>query len=609
MSPSLPPTDRQREPAVVRPRVVVQPDAAPTPLASAVTELLAAAVPARVRLLGPPGAGKRTALGLLRAEFGDRVDLQLLDVDDPTPATARVVVRAVERPAESAADAGPTWTLAPWSDDDCLAYLRAAHPDQAAAAIAAFRHPAPLLDLRRWPRLCRDVLDHLAHLAATSNANHQSATDPLCALAFVLANRLGQRRAVARDHALRTFLPPHARATAVELPAILRADAQPFQSLAVRALLAAEELLRHTADDLVAPFAPRAFPDALIDMAAHLLHADPTLMHRLIELAARPRKQPALLLSVLCAGVPLFRPPHRRLRDLEGARLPGIDLAAADLARATLTEATMHGADLRGADAREAAAIRLQADRLRGAGLRADRIDLTEASLRGADLSRASLAGATLLRTDLAGATCAHADLRQARLVGARLTDCDLTAARLDGADLSHTDLRTAAVRGASLVGARLVGAALAGRDLGGVAAKDADFTRADLAGSSWRSADLRGATFADANLADIDLEGADLRAADLRTAVFQGRRSRRGDSPGEVADDGPRANTLGRGEATARADASEHLRTANLRGCDLRAAKLDGVDLFGVDLRGARLDPMQRDLARRCRAVLDLGT
>jgi len=588
--------------AIVRPRVVVGHDLPPMLLEEEVGALLAHDGRAEVWVVGPPGCGKRSALRHLAAVFADEHDLQV--GDDPHP-DARVIVKAATR--EPDAPGALCWQLAAWSDDDCFDYLLSQHPHQASAAFAAWQHPAPIPDLRRHPELCRAVLDHLAHVAASAG-HDASATDPLCALAFVLAARFGQRRAAARDFALRSFLPPRERrpGEAAHQAAIAGQEPLLLRSLTVRALLAAEELLRRAADGEDAPFPPRAWSEPLADAIGHLLHADPTLMHGLLAQAARQQRRPALLFSALCTAVPAFRPPHARTRDLAGARLIGIDLRGAHLADCILTEAQLRNANLDGADCRKAAAARLLAHGLRATDLVADDIDLTDALLHGAVLTGARLAGACLLRADLTDAVLNGADLRRARLVGVRVGSTDFTGARLDGADLSQTDLRGADLRTASLQGARLHDSQFGGMDLVGLSASDADFARADLTGARLSGADLRRAVFADGTLADVDFEGADLRGADLRRCAFHLGGSRSGLVGSEIAGEGSRTGFYGDVEDEARFTSPEDLRKANLRAADLRGALLDGVDLFLVDLRQARLDPAAREHARRCRAILD---
>lgn len=276
----------------------------------------------------------------------------------------------------------------PWSDADCLAWLRTTHEKEAEAAFAAFQLPAPVRDLRAHGELCEAVLAHLAHFARTQP--RAEPPDAFCALAFVLGTKLGQRRAAARAFALRSFGAPPTRGPREAAETMLRdEDRMLLAAVCVRSLLAAEELVRLAAEGLRSPLPERSWPESLVEAAAHLLHADPVLMHRLTDVATKPPRQPSLLLSLLCDAIPGFRPPVQRYRDLAGARLCGIDLSGADLVQAQL-----HG-------------------------------------------------------VDLANAKLARADLRKANLVGARLTGADLRSAKLTGANLAGADLTGADLRGA----------------------------------------------------------------------------------------------------------------------------------------------------------------
>ena len=156
-------------------------------------------------------------------------------------------------------------------------------------------------------------------------------------------------------------------------------------------MLAAEELVRTAIRRGEALSPPRSWPQQLVDAIVHLLLVDPVLMHHLADVSMNPPRRPALLLSILVAAEPSFRPPVGRYRDLSGARLCGIDLRVADLSGCNLQRADLTGAKLCDAD-------------LRGA-------DLTGAKLRGADLTQAILTGCVLTETDLEGADLSGAVL------------------------------------------------------------------------------------------------------------------------------------------------------------------------------------------------------
>lgn len=640
------------EPALapVRPRVGLEPGGVARLLEEEVETLLAGGRPALVRLEGRPGSGRTTALRHVAAVLGAHRGLRLLDQGSELCAGQwSVTVQAADAPMAgarrpppgsvraAAARAGPgkpalemVWELLPWSDDDCLEYLMNVHPRRVAAAFGAWRAPVPAHDLRSWPGLCRAVLDHLA---VTATATPAPGTDALCALAFVLQARLGQRRAAARDFALRLLVPPDPRRPGLEPGqfAIMHTGRVPLGSRTVRDLLAAEALL--LAADQQRGRAPQArwWPAGVVAVLGHLLATDPALLHRLHERAAAPARHAALLLSVLCAAIPELRPPARRLSRLAGARLCGIDLSGrkivGSLDDADLTDADLRGATFRGllragrplslcrtrldrarldgvvlgaADARG-----LQARGLCAPGLVAGGAVLAGAVLREARLADAVLQGADLRGADLTDAVLARADLRGALLHGARLAGTDLSCARLDRARLAQADLREAALAGAVLTGAQLGRCRLDGVQLPDLLAERADLTAADLTAARLPRARLGGAVLARCGLADIDLQRADLRGAVLAGATFHLGNSRSGHVGSTIAGEGSRTGFYTDESLEQHFAAPEDVRKANLRGCDLRGADLTGVDLYLVDLRGAILDDAAREHARRCRAIL----
>ena len=379
--------------ATIRPRIV-EAGMAPRLLEDAVAELLAAPGNAEVALVGRRAAGKTTALRHLLAVFGTRSDLRLVDEDDSMPQLrSRVTVRACRAaPADVRA-----FELAPWSDDDCEDYLAKNHEAQRDAALAAWKAPAPLLDLRQRKDLVTAVLDHQATVARVDPK--QPPPDAFCSLAFVLGTRLGQRRAAARALSLRSLGAGSVRGQEATEALLTPGDRDLLDCSCVRSMLAAEELVRTAIRRGEALSPPRGWPQQLVDAIVHLLLVDPVLMHHLADVSMNPPRRPALLLSILVAAEPSFRPPVGRYRDLSGARLCSIDLRVADLSGCNLQRADLTGAKLCDAD-------------LRGA-------DLTGAKLRGADLSRAILTGCVLTDTDLEGADLSGAVLdatAQARL-------------------------------------------------------------------------------------------------------------------------------------------------------------------------------------------------
>lgn len=160
---------------------------------------------------------------------------------------------------------------------------------------------------------------------------------------------------------------------------------------------------------------------------------------------------------------------------------------------------------------------------LRSNGRRGERINLTDAKLRGLDLNSVDLRNAELRQADLSDtqleyANLSGADLSGAILTGSHLYHAKLNAARLENAFLSRADL----------VGADLTGAHLYKADLKDVHLFVADLTNAELVAAQVErgdldSAKLHGVQLVDANLKDANLTRADLTAGDLTNSNLTG--------------------------------------------------------------------------------------
>jgi uncharacterized protein YjbI with pentapeptide repeats len=115
-----------------------------------------------------------------------------------------------------------------------------------------------------------------------------------------------------------------------------------------------------------------------------------------------------------------------------------------------------------------------------------ERLDLSQADLRGANLGQADLTKANLDRADLTRAT----------LIGTNLTKANLTRANLQQADLSIANLQTATLR-------------------------EANLEQADLYAATLRTADLTQANLTEVNLTEANIQHANLRQANLAKATL----------------------------------------------------------------------------------------
>lgn len=184
------------------------------------------------------------------------------------------------------------------------------------------------------------------------------------------------------------------------------------------------------------------------------------------------------------------------------------------------------------------------------------RLQLRQASFRGASLEKSHLADIDLTGADFSGtlmraATLDGALLEQANFAGADLTGTSFVAAAASQADFTEALLEDARFGRATLRFANFSAALL----------EHADFAGADLWGAKFGRAEARSATFENAILREASLDGADLVGADFRGAQLQN------------------ANLAG-----------AQLRGVNLRGADLSRAQLDGADLSEAELVQANL-------------------
>ncbi|HEY7420205.1 MAG TPA: toll/interleukin-1 receptor domain-containing protein [Ktedonobacteraceae bacterium] len=129
------------------------------------------------------------------------------------------------------------------------------------------------------------------------------------------------------------------------------------------------------------------------------------------------------------------------------------------------------------------------------------RIDLSNASLKGANLSEADLSRADLNGADLARANFDGANFSYANLDSARFIEATLNIAYLRKADCKATNFR-----GASLIGADLWGADLGGADLEGANLWGANLSAASLIGTDLSATNLSEATMGWTIFANIDL-------------------------------------------------------------------------------------------------------
>ena len=612
-------------PARVRPRVYSTESGESLPLQDEIGPILAAHERGAIRVSGPDGSGKSTALTHLARLMPPHLQVRFLDGPDPlalAEASARGRVVFSNSPASNLlADL----TLAPWGDDEWIEYLLARDRDSCAPVMARLAGRGSERDLLGGiPELWKVVLDRMAA--------DDSVEGPRQALRIEFDHIFADRefRGLIEGDCLDALVVRGKGSTRL-LECLRRhgpdeATSRMIRHRAIQLLLAADRIADDLAQDAECRVLAAPLPRDLVREAASRISGRPEATDRLrLLMAGRDETIHPMAASLLHALRVGWRPdkPASCLKGafleeapwaaigLVGADLREVDLSRAELWGARLDRARLENARLSSADLRTAS---LRAAQFRGADLH--RARLAKARAEGADFECGRLEAADFEETVLDRAVLRHADLSGARLTGASLVGADLTLARIEGADFSRANLSGAILRGLKLAGARFEGARfgeadLSRCDLEGMVLPHADFADANLGdalltGSRMPDANFRGANLRGAGLAEVEWERADLRGADLREAAFHLGSSRSGLVGSPIACEGSRTGFYSDDYDDQDFKSPEEIRKADLREVDLRGAKLDGVDFYLVDLRGARVDPEHVVHLRRCGAILE---
>lgn len=590
--------------AAVRPRAA-RSDGDPSSawlLEELLAELLERGELGYVRLSGPPGSGKSTALAHIADVLSDREQLEVAEGRALAARTSRglCVYAGPERID------GPhvaELELAPWGQDELIELLLSFDAACCASVLARIGD-SPWRDaLGGLPRVWRPIVERLA-------------ADPTLeglpeALLAHLHEELGSPRAI-----------EHARRGAVQLAVGFTTDPEVVGggSPLLRArgelwrLLASEEIARRViAGEAVDEWQPGRGRGVLEDAARWCAASESARVH-LLSSVERSEPLPLVLAAELLHRIDpasLAGPLAARSRVLPqsvilaGASLPGARLSAIELPDVRAAWADLSRADLSGTDLSRADLARTRLAGANLAGARLDHAILVHATLAGADLRGARLTDAMLRGANLERACLADAVLHGADLAEARVDGLDLLGAELSGARLDALDLRSCRLDGAILAGARAVECNLESVRLESPSWSGADLTGALLTGTAFPRARLTGAVLARAGLAEVVWDGADLRHADFTGAQFHLGSSRSGLVFGAPPGEGSRTGFYTDDAVELARLRPEEFRKASLRGADLRGAQLLRTDLYLVDLREARLDPEQRAHARACGAIL----
>lgn len=603
--------------------------AGPLLLEDVLRELLDSNFVGTVPLIGDFGAGKSTAVLAMRERFVGEERLVLADetVGEAPPHAGTIVLHAGEEDAQIRGKFGRGGLrMAPWTRDDMIEYLLAAHPKECASVVARLPNVEVYDFFRGLPGLWRPVLDEMA--------SDESVQATVKALLHVLAREWPDAatwRACADAAAREVF-------GATAWPSAGKADEtqQPYLRYEpVRLVLGVQRFFERLVNDKDATVLASRVPPILLsrlgqDLARHdearalveaaLVGTDATL-HRTAASVLNACDRMAVK-GVLVG----FGPLHVSSFDLREAQLEEIDLAGVVVQGLDLRDANLAGASFEGARIAGSAMIGAILDRVSFRSCRIEQLDANVASCRETDFTLAELSGAifhsarmhrasfdraqlseaSLFRATLAQARFLETNLREADLIesnvdGALFRDVDFEGALLDSVDFRRCTIESTKLAHTYLRHAKLEGVQLPdGSDFSG-----ADFTGAHLTGCRMQRANLRDARLNETGLADVDFEGADLRGADFTNASFHLGSSRSGLVFDQPPMEGTRTGFYTDEMSELAHKAPEEIRKANLRGCDLRGAKIETCDFYLVDLRDAQLDPAQLEHVRRCGAIL----
>jgi uncharacterized protein YjbI with pentapeptide repeats/energy-coupling factor transporter ATP-binding protein EcfA2 len=608
--------------APVEPRVFCSGSGCALRLIDEARALLDKSVCGAVAILGPPGSGKTVALEHLAAFLPASANVIYLDeasATDIQPFLLDHLVFYTPRPGSPSEPSLISFRLAPWTRDELVVYLAAAHRERCSSVLDRLPKSDPL-PFAGLAAIWRIILDRMAE--------DDGIPDAEAALARYVEDvfRNEQLAQHARNACLGFLALAGRNQSGPENAFFPKNLNHLLQCPDVQVLLATDQIIRDLVRESVCEFLRWNLPANLIRSVGARLAGDERRLQRLSDLFRGPAKTHAMTASLLAAADKTWVPRRGSIRQLKGALItrvcwPGVHLASLDLEEADFTQADLHGAVL---DRAHAPSSKFQFSDLRGASLFT--VDATGAdfahakmasvqaedgkfalgNLEEADLSGAFLKGSSFHRANLVGVTFRGADLTGANLISAKLGEADFSEANLTGAFLEGVRLRGDCCTGACLRKANLKKCDLEEVNLDGAVLRDADLEGALLTGSSANGADFSGAILRETGLAEVNWEGAELRNADLRGATFHMGTTRSGLVGSPIASEGSRTGFYTDDYEDRYFKAPEEIRKANLRGADLRGARLENVDFYLVDVRDALYGPEQEEHLRRCGAILE---
>lgn len=585
-----------------------------------------------IQIGGEAGAGKSTALAHLAAVLPGAAEMVFLDDESADIAFSHKLRRETVFLAlgdEVLDEADAFFELAPWTGDDLLEYLMAAHRPECGQLLLRIRQAGDGERLEGNPELWRNALEEMAAdpmlpgvreaLERAVRRMFERSDDRWYAEECCVAKLAGD---LDRWMALTEKL---TRPLSSQEFGLLR---HPYPQLLLAASGLVERLWTEHGEQLL----QYRLPDELLQLAAAQIAGNEPLQRRLkCQLRSGKESLHSNTASLLVAAKSDWKPGSSGPLNLQNGHFAGVEWARAIFPqngpiRTNLCDADFSGADLSGADLTGAIAIKtcFRNARLHAAnmisldasfadftnanlsGVRGERINLTRANMQNAVFAEASWKGAILESANLDGVCFIAADMAFAILNDANIEGTNFADADLSGAVLCLLPLYKANLRGAKFYEALMKKCDLEGVELPKACFERANLTGAYLTGSKMPRANFRNAILKDAGLADIQWERADLRGADLRGCTFHMGSTRCGLVGSPYALEGSRTGFYTDDYHDQTYKRPEEIRKANLRGADLRGARLDGVDFYLVDLREARIDAKYKDHLLSCRAILE---
>ncbi|MEO1527459.1 MAG: pentapeptide repeat-containing protein [Planctomycetota bacterium] len=613
--------------APVRPRVITRDSGETFLLEDEVASLARSPRVGTLRLDGPAGSGKTTALRHLAATIDPELNVEFFDDADIDEVARCAESRFVVYSSRSRARLGMTRQLAAWTEDDFIEYLLSVRPESVQSVYARVVNAN---DCRtRTPELCRLVLDEFCRQPSMT-----SCSEAIVATCMrLLPNELSEE--MLGDVRIRALSvePKRIRYAMIELANHFetRQSLESFQAGLGRILrhrpvltvLAAKRVVQQLKKKVRRLPALPIESDLVAEIASDI-HTNRVALKILQRMVDRDEISSPFAATVLLACKPDWRSKTASPRlkgallteakwneiKLEEARLRGTDLTRADLSGATLDGVQSELAFYEEARFERARVLNSNYSdsdlkRSKWLGASVQKVGFTNADLRQTDFSYSTLSHCGFVNADLSKASFFEADLTGCEFSHAIMEGVDFRRARLRGVSLPSLPLRRCLIEQTEFLDSRLQCCDLENLHAVRPCFQGSNLRGAYLTGSTFEQADFRDVDLRDTGLGDIHWQGADLRRANLKGCSFHMGSTRSGLVGSPYPSEGTRTGFYTDDYDDQYFKAPEEIRKADLRNADLRGAKITGVDFYLVDLRGARYDEDQLPQLRRTGAIL----